>query len=171
MSLKTNVAIALFLSIVLFGSIVIFGLVNNLFFGVTYFFFILFVILIAIFSIKHLFDKKSTLILALILAIFVSFSVTYLASQAKDYADKNIEFTKNSQGLISQINDMTRTNEQYLSQISYMRDQIKTIKSNSAKIQSEINSFNANKDSQLINTIPVIKNDTPRERGEREEDD
>jgi hypothetical protein len=171
MSLKINVAIALFLSIVLFGSIVIFGLVNNLFFAVTYFFFILFVIIIAIFSIKHLFDKKSTLILALILAIFVSFSVTYLAVETKDYSNKNIEFTKNSQGLISQINDITGINEQYLNQVSYMSDQIKTIKSNSARIQSEINSLNSKKDSQLINTSQVVKNNTLRERDEREEDD
>ena len=177
MKLKTAVASALFISIFIIGSIILIGSLNSYFIP-TYFFFVLFILLILIFSTRDFFENKKDIVIALIIAVFIAGFAVYFADGLKTYEIRNQDFINNNPSLMNEINNLTKNNDYYSTYIIYLNNQINSVNSNSIILQSQIDSIviarnnppQQNTSPNIITTItptPVPTN--PERRGERDD--
>jgi len=160
MTLKVNVAIALFLSLFLFGSIILFGFVKTSFVS-TYFFFILFLLVLIISSMRKSFENKKDIILALFLAIIFAIFLVYFASLTKVYFEKSNELIKENENILTQIKVLEQSNQGYTDYISSLNESIKIVQENSKEFQKKINSEieKAKNTSKVI--TPLVVNNPP----------
>lgn len=153
MTLKTNMAISLWLFVFLVGTIVLFGFATA-FFPWFYFFFILIFLSLIVISIKSL--EKNTKILALLLVVLVALSATFFASNLKVYFDTTSEFTNSN---LAQINSLIAQNEYYVSYLNYTSNEIKNLQSINQQLQQKLNNLiisNPNLVSQQLNSPQTI---------------
>jgi len=174
MSLKTSVSWSLVLSIILFGNIVVFGLVNTNFIFI-YFLFSFLVLLFILYLAKDIFTNKRDIILTTIMVLLIAITLSYTADAFKANYDKSQAFNIDNSELISQIDVLSKTNDNAISYISSLQDQIKTIQTNTQKIQEQIDSINLQQTPPQIIYLPAptpISTPTPIPTPiNREEDD
>ena len=137
MKLKTGVGIALFLAIFLAGTILLLGLVKSYFIP-SYFFFVLFMLIMGVYSMRESFEGRKEMIFAFFLILFIALFATYFADGAMIYIEKNKEFLNNNRVLVGQIDNLTKINDGYANSIDDLKDRVRDDQVNSLVLQTEL---------------------------------
>jgi hypothetical protein len=171
MKAKIFVGIALILTIFLAGSVIIFGLSQLPTFTYLYFSFVLLCFVLLAYSLRKIFVNKSGLVILAIAIILMTLAAAFFAQSAKSYLDKNQRFTDSNQELISQIDNLKKTNDYYISYISFLNNAIVSSQENSLNLQAQIDQLiqqnNQVTQPEVVPAQPIEE----IEEGEEEDDD
>jgi hypothetical protein len=174
MKTKLLVGIALILTIFLVGSIILFGLSQFPTFTYAYFGFVLLCFVLLAYSIRNVFVNKGDFAVLIFAIVFMALAVTLFAQSAKSYVDKNQQLTESNQAIISQIESLGKTNDYYVSYISYLNGEINFHQKNSITLQAQIDQIVQQNNQQQNNQVtqPIVQTPPTNEiEGNEEEED
>ncbi len=165
MKLKHSIIIAIFAFIFLAGTILMLGYVSSSALPYLYFVFIFVLLLIFVFSFRQSSRKKSSALFAIIIILFIAFSLTAFVSEVKIYSDLYQSAINSNQDTINQINTLSDQIDYDLNYITYLKDEIDKTQSSSQKLQQQINQIIAQQEQ------PPIPTTIEREEEHEEEED
>jgi hypothetical protein len=166
------VASALFFITFLLGSLFLINFLKASIFVYLYFAFA-FLLLIAIaLSLRKAYPENINLLSLIIPVLLIGLALTFFGTNVKLYTDtsKNLNDGLDS---ASQISNLEKTNEYYLTYIDFLNDEILKAKKASSDLQAQINDLTSQKvlNPQVQNTTQETPPIIIREREEEEEDD
>lgn len=178
MSIKTVVAFPLFIVSFLVFSIFLITFLKSPVFVYLYFIFALFWLIILGMSLKKAYPERINFSFLVVVIILLAIALALFGNSVKSYYDKDNEIINNNQALNAQIDNMTKTNDYYISYINFINDEILKTRQDTLSLQSELNKLIAAQKAavqqaqQNQTTVPT-QNTTPpvTTPPRREEDD
>ena len=173
MKISMWVAFALFISFFLGISIFLINFVKTPLFLYVYFIFVILWLVIIGYSLEKKFPEEMNVLFLVIIIIFVALALTFFGINVKGYYDKNTEFMSSNQALSYQLDNISKTNDYYLSYITFINDEIVKTQQARLDLQSQLNALIAaqNAANQIQNQpTGTTQNNTPIIINERDGD-
>jgi hypothetical protein len=167
MTIKHVVAFAIYIAIFLIVSIFLIAFLKTPVFLYIYFIFALFFLIAIGASLKKAYPDRINFSFLLVMIILVAVSLTFFGNSVKGYYDKNTAIGNSNQDLNAQIDNITRTNNYYLSYISFINDEILKTRQATNDLQAQLDKIIAQQNVPAqtpVNNAPIIIR-------EREDDD
>jgi hypothetical protein len=158
MKIKTLVAFALFIAVFLVTSIFLINFLKAPAFVYLYFIFaFLWLIAISV-SLKKAYPEEIILSFLIIIAVFIALSLTFFGSNVKSYYDKNKEIIDSNLLLNSQIENLTKTNDYYITYVDFLNGEILKTQQATSNLQSQLENLIAQQN--LANQANQAQNQT-----------